>query len=102
MPIGSTTPAHVPGIVVHRPSPHAAKRSPLVEFGKKTARPIQITAIWAGADKRQVHSVPGNPRSETPVLRCIFFRRKVAATAPRFVSHAPIADLRRFTITVDG
>src|SRR6266498_3953604 len=61
----------------------------LSSLGKKASGPIEVTAVCTGSDKLVGHAISGHGCCEASILRRVFFRRQVAATAPRFIPDAP-------------
>src|ERR1700738_2403565 len=82
---------HVPGIVMQPPTVEAIEQ-PGAFFGspgKEPAGPIQVTAVRSRRNILSPDAVAWHGGREAPILRRIFFRREVAATAPRLITDAP-------------
>ena len=84
VPVGRTALAHVPGVVVDGPAPHAIDQVLVLgrERGEEAARPLDLAAVRAGADEGERHAIAGHPRREAPELGRVLLRREVAAAAP--------------------
>src|SRR5262249_54208906 len=62
-------------------------------------RPAQIARVRPRADEGQVKAVARYPCREAAIFDSVFFRREIAAAAPRFVAHAPIAHIPGVALT---
>src|SRR3954453_14276455 len=83
-------------VMVHRPTGKLAVpvRPVLKQCFEKSARPIDIVVIRAGANQLQVLSILGNPGSETPELGGIILGSEVSAASPAFIAYTPVPHVK--------
>src|SRR5437867_9301521 len=84
--------------MMERPSPQALA-PPAVGGGEKAPRPVQVAAVRARADERQLPA-PREPRRVAAERRRVLLGREVAAASPGLVPDAPEADAERVALAV--
>src|SRR4029453_15025446 len=67
-PVCRAAAAHVPGIMMKRPTPHSTKSPALVHLSKESPAPIQIPAIRPRTYEGCLDSIFGNPFGKPAVL----------------------------------
>src|SRR5262245_51116998 len=83
---------------MQRPAPHPVEGSPLGEFCEEPPSPIQIAAVWSGADECEIYTEPRHPFGKAPIFTRVLFGSEVAAAAPRLVADAPETHVERRAI----
>src|SRR5581483_6188294 len=67
-------------------------------FLEEAVCPAIVAAVWPGGDVLEVHTECRNPGCESAKLDGIFVAGEIAATAPTFISDAPILHIERFAV----
>src|SRR5262249_13539707 len=99
-PIGGRPAAHVPRVMMARPTPQAAELPVafLRQLGEEAPRPRNVAAVGSRANERERLTEAWHPGDVSSVLGRVLFRREVAAAPPRFVADPPVADAEGIAI----
>src|SRR5258708_13544842 len=103
-PVVGLAPAEVLGVMVKRPPIDRAEfaSSLACDLLEEASSPAPVVDVWARADKRQLLSEARDPGRESPEFRRVFLRSEVSSASPRFVTHAPIPNVKGLFESRDG